>query len=801
MLRKISLLTFFFLSGCATYQSLPEEARLSQSGNYAQLETKIEKEREQESSIPTKKLYYLCESYSKLKKYNKLFPCLDDLEGNIKNGDVSTLNVDDYSPLMQLMVQFSAFDKKFLGTDGSVLGSTYILDISPYPHLARAQAHIELGDFDLAIGEARQALDISSRIKSSAPHAHKVYALRSHVTLGLARALGGDRAGALNSVERIKKLEDLTIAFWDTNRKNMGLAKIHMALGAFDEALPYAQEGGGEITRFIGDLFLGATGEGQSLFTWEQLPMAFILYKCLFETGQIAEAKAGYDNLLGIPQTRDNGGIYWLVLFDRGRIAEAEGNWDKAIDFYRRAIEVIEEQRKSITTETSKIGFVGDKQSVYYHIVAGLFATGRYGQAFDYVERSKARALVDLLAGRRQFAPKERDAAETKKLLRDLERLEYDALVQGSGPRDIQPGQRRDALADAKEKLSKAAPELASLVSVRSRSAAQIQARLGADEALVEYFYHGGGNLYGFVVTREGVDAVKLDGASLEADVALFRNRIMHHSSDAWRTSARSMYRRLIKPLAHMLDRPKLIVVPHGALHYVPFNALHSGEDFLIERYAIRLLPSASVLEYLKRRGAPAPRELLVFGNPDLGDPKFDLPGAEAEAREIAKMWTGSVVLLRKDATETNLKNLAGQFRYLHLASHGRFSSDQPLESGILLAGDEQNDGTLTVNELYDLEVNADVVTLSACETGLGEISNGDDVVGLTRGFLYAGARTIVASLWPVSDDATYHLMTGFYAAFTLGDMRESLRKAQMETKKKFPHPFFWAAFQIVGGV
>ena len=138
-------------------------------------------------------------------------------------------------------------------------------------------------------------------------------------------------------------------------------------------------------------------------------------------------------------------------------------------------------------------------------------------------------------------------------------------------------------------------------------------------------------------------------------------------------------------------------------------------------------------------------------------------------------------------------------FRYLHIASHGTFNADSPLTSALLLAKDAENDGTLTVGELYSMRLNADLVTLSACETGLGKIANGDDVVGLTRGFLYAGSRSIVASLWKVDDEATAYLMTRFYGALKGTSKREALRLAQLETRKKYPHPYYWAAFQLTG--
>ena len=165
----------------------------------------------------------------------------------------------------------------------------------------------------------------------------------------------------------------------------------------------------------------------------------------------------------------------------------------------------------------------------------------------------------------------------------------------------------------------------------------------------------------------------------------------------------------------------------------------------------------------------------------------------------IVQKMPESRALVRKEATESAFRQYAAGFGYLHFATHGEFDGDTPLRSALRLAKDERSDGLLTVDKLYSTRIDADMVTLSACETGLGKVASGDDVVGLTRGFLYAGASTIVASLWKVDDRATAVLMTRFYDELKSGDKREALRTAQLATRTQFPHPFFWAAFQLTG--
>jgi len=162
-------------------------------------------------------------------------------------------------------------------------------------------------------------------------------------------------------------------------------------------------------------------------------------------------------------------------------------------------------------------------------------------------------------------------------------------------------------------------------------------------------------------------------------------------------------------------------------------------------------------------------------------------------------MFPDSRALVRGEASKSAVKDLGNGFSILHFATHGRFDADAPLSSGLYLAKGNEANGVLTVSDLYSLRWDVDLVTLSACETGLGKVANGDDVIGLTRGFLYAGARSIVASLWEVDDAATAHLMETFYRNLGNNDKREALRLAQIETRQQYPDPWYWAAFNVLG--
>jgi CHAT domain-containing protein len=324
-----------------------------------------------------------------------------------------------------------------------------------------------------------------------------------------------------------------------------------------------------------------------------------------------------------------------------------------------------------------------------------------------------------------------------------------------------------------------------------------IAGRLAPEETLVNYFLTGD-SLYALVMNGTAVTGMKLPAVGLVDQIRAFRKAIESNDAAAG-AKGRVLYDRLIRPLAGQIKGPRLTLCPHGALHYVPFAALLDGDQYLIDRYSVRVMPSASALAYLKTDKPEKVGKVLALGDPDLGDARYDLPNALAEAVQVAQMFPDSRALLRKEASKTAVKELGGSFSILHFASHAVFDPDTPLASGLFLAKGNEPDGRLTVRELYAMRLDAQLVTLSACQTGLGKVLSGDEVIGLTRGFFYAGARTIVASLWSVQDQATAELMVSFYRNLAHADQREALRLAQIQTRKTHPAPVYWAAFEITG--
>lgn len=757
------LLTGIFPCPDAPAQSKPLII-LYQSREYHDLGREVERRLAGGARPDTTLLAYSCIAYAGTRNYARLDECLPKLQRSINAGDVKVI------------------------TDNWLLGASF--EVQPLPALLVSQKEFELGNHEGSIARAKEALGVVPRMTQTeatllSPTTYRMMALSQ---LAMAAAASGRKEEARRYVQDLEAVPLSFIAISKTSQdKKANLARAYMALGEYAKALANLEEG----------LARGITGlVGEELNVQFDLPRLVMRGKALNEVGRLAEAKVVLDQLLSRKVLANVAELYWIVLVERARIAEAEGDLDMAVRLLREAVELIERQRSTINTEASKIGFVGSKQNAYRDLIRLLMAQGQVSSAFDYVERSKARALVDMLARKKDFAVSGGDAERVRELLARADSAEASMWT-------AEPGEaataRRSAASQARQDLAAAAPELTSLVTVSALGAGAVQQALAADETLLEYYYSDT-DLFAFIVTREAVSGVRLDATSLDRDVQAFRKAVQTPSSQGWSEASIGLHRRLIAPLQDRLRTENLIIVPHGSLHYLPFNALSDGAGFLIERHAVRILPAATVLKFLAASRPERPGTLLAFGNPDLGNARYDLAFAQTEAESITKAFPNSRALLRKEASKTAFRKYASDFRMLHVASHGEFDADRPLASSLLLSPDGADNGRLTVGELYSMRVEAELVTLSACETGLGKVANGDDVVGLTRGFLYAGASTIVASLWQVEDRSTGELMTSFYQALAKGSgKREALRAAQAEFLRKQPHPFFWAAFQLTG--
>ncbi len=709
-------------------------------------------------------LHALCHANAQTKRYRPLLACLDRLETALRGRDRASIlfGLDDATATVPLM---------------------------------RAAAWLDLGDAAAAAEQAQRALAWFDREGSAGERDLQAEALTLQV-LAAARLQEPQKAQV-----SLRQLQALPTALGAApnlaNVRTLGLARGHLALGQYAQACAALDADRGFDFRRSVDALLNGNPPN---WLWQQLPRLFMQARCRHGMGRIAEAKADYDQLLALPVLRQNRGIAWLVLHGRAQIAAEEGQPDTAQRLLREALELIEQLRSGVDTEAAKIGFVADKQAVYGSLVNLLVAQNKPAEALEVVERAKARALVDLLADRYTSAAAEqvlpRGDARLAALLQKQRDAEDTLQAQNPTRSDATWAQQRANAQAAAAQLQQAAPELASLVSASASSAAELAQLLDKDEVGLQYFVQGD-RLLALVFNPQGTRAFTLDGTDLLADVRDFRDALTRRSPQAL-ALAQKLHRRLVAPLQGALGQQAVLLVPHGVLHYLPFAALHDGQRYLLDRHALRLSTSASALKFLRTApaGSGAGTGALILGNPT-----GDLPSAEREARRLQRLLPGSSLLLGAAATRAALLAQAPPARLLHIAGHALFDAQQPLASRLILAppAGMPEPSELRVNDIYGLQLNASLVTLSACETGLGRITDGGEVIGLTRGFLYAGASSVVASLWPVPDEATATLMEGFYTRLPRQNKRDALRDAQRELMRRGEPPYAWASFYLSG--
>ncbi len=495
------------LAGGCAYGFLSQESQHYMNSRYNRLIQEVEARSPGIGQATVQDLYWLSLGYAKAKDYGKLFHCLDELQRRIDAG-VPTRH-GDY---------------------------LYFGDIVHLPHLLRSEALIDLGRYAEAVQEAETALQKTWDMDSLSTRTF------AYGYLGIAHALSGQRERAARYARTLAETPTMGVL---GEENASGLARIHLALGDYGRALEIMRrsEGAARLSNLV-DLMGGASLVGESAFVHAELPRLYMLTKCVLETGGRDEAKAGLDRLLGLPAAAENNDIYWMALHDRGRIAEEEGDWTGALDYYRRSIEVIERLRSTIRTEASKIGYVGDKQEVYFRAVTLLLRHDRHEEAFTYAERSKARALVDMLASRRHFAVRSPHADEARAALVLLDRAETGAMIQGSGLSQEQYQSRRGLVLRARRSIRETAPELASLVTVTTASIEEILAGLLPDEILVEYYGHHEG-LYAFVLDRNGLRGLELEGTGLSRDVGAFRQALADPKSSGHRDSPEGAWQAL----------------------------------------------------------------------------------------------------------------------------------------------------------------------------------------------------------------------------------------------------------------
>ncbi len=670
--------------------------------------------------------------------------------------------------------------------------------------------YASLGDYAEALDYYEQALTTQREIDNRAGEG------RILANIGLIYDSLGEYAAALDYHE-----QSLTIFREIGDRAGEGVSLnniggIYDSLGQYAEALDYYQQALA-ILREIGD----RAGEGQSLVS------IGLIYDSL---GEYAAALDYHEQSLTIFREIGDRAGEGVTLNNIGGIYDSLGEYAAALDTYEQALTVLEAVRATAGSEAGRAGFIAQYASLYDRAVNLYHAQGQAAAAFHTSERGRARAFLDTMAtGHVQLSDTAADLYAREVTAYTARQAIQHALIQAraqSAPDDTlisdleaQLAQAEAEHAAALDAIAARGDQLAALVPGRSAvlDLPQVQARLDENTTLISYWVTDDQTL-AFVVTADSLDAVTLpiSHTALITQVNGFRDFANLYSAHP--ENAVALYHALIAPLHDLLTTPHLVIIPHNVLHYLPFAALTDGARYLLDDYTLSYLPNASILQYLPPSVPPTGGEvaggqtLLILGNPTTGE--YDstasfaterdglgaLPFAEREAQAIAALY-GATPLIREAAAESRVHQQAGATRILHLAAHGKYNPVAPLHSLIALAPEGEHDGWLTVGEVYGLDLRqADLVVLSACQSHLGDLSAGDELVGLTRAFFFAGTPTVVASLWSVEDQATAELMEHFYTHLRAGmGKAEALRQAQLDTRAAYPNPYYWSAFVLSG--
>jgi CHAT domain-containing protein len=585
------------------------------------------------------------------------------------------------------------------------------------------------------------------------------------------------------------------------------------------------------------------------------------------------------------------------TLAELGEIKHQQGQEAEAAQFFEQSIAAIENQSTRLGgTQEIRAGFRSKFENYYKDYIALLVAMNKPELAFQTLERSRARTLLETLATAHVDIRQGIDPALVQKehsLQTDLNaKLERRIRLLGKKDNDSQRAtvtkeidELRLQYRDVQAQIQTSSPAYAALLTPQYLTVQDVRQRLlGPDTLLLEYTL-GKSHSYVFCVTMSSFAVYTLPNRSdiensargihdllasrnkvIPGETALQRQERWNHADAEYNKEAANLSAMIFDPIAELLQDKQILIVADGALQYVPFAALPTPEALnvrgsasrpMIVDHQIVNLPSASVLDVL-RRGAlnrqPARKIVAVLADPvfDAHDSRLastrrryaaadNQPRVEPESQDLlnrsaadmglnqdGKLQLSRLLFSRREAMailsyvpaaqslpaldfraskDVAISHELADYRIIHFATHGFLNSEHPELSGLVFSMVDEHgnpqDGFLQLQDIYNLNLRADLVVLSACETALGKDISGEGLIGLTRGFMYAGASRVVASLWKVSDAATASLMADFYRAMEKDGMAPAaaLRSAQIKMwkQKRWNSPYYWAAFQIQG--
>ena len=675
-------------------------------------------------------------------------------------------------------------------------------------------AYCSLGDFRKAIEYYKRSLKIKKDIENRDGES------KCYIGLGAAYCSLGDFRKAIKYYERslktAKEIEDRT----GESSCYGNLGNTYFRLGDFRKAIDYYRRSL-KIAKDIEDRDVELSCYGNLGAVYSSLgdfKKAIKYYERSLKMAKEIEDRTGESSCYG-----NLGNTYFrlgdfrkaIEYYKRSlRIIKKTGNKDTerhvnlnlgltyysrnpqlAFNYLKRSIELSETIGKGLIEEEHKIGFYGLAANAYQSIIPLCLKLDKDEEAFHYTERSKSKTFLDMLAA--TYVKPSNNLIERDTLLQDEERclerireLQMSYLYKSVSPIELGEVDRiRENLNEIYNEMEKVDPEYVFMRQARTLSLDKIEEMLSSEKrniVIVEYFITKD-KLFIFVVSKNGlhVEPVLISEEKLFKYInAYWKEVITFYGAigDTWL----ELSNYLIEPISEYLVKSDLIYfIPYGALHYIPIHALKLGGELLIKSYPICYSPAVSIIQFCKNKGSDKLEGCASFGIV-----------FEDEAEEVARLFNTNPYLgetaNKKNVIECTNKDI------IHLSCHGYFDNLDPLSSGVLL----HNEEVLTAREIFNMKINAELVTLSACQTGINKRKPGDELIGLTRAFLYAGTPSVVVSLWSVDAQSTQELMLEFYKLLKKGrDKATALQEAQKKImqKEEYSHPYYWAPFILVG--
>jgi CHAT domain-containing protein len=571
---------------------------------------------------------------------------------------------------------------------------------------------------------------------------------------------------------------------------------------------------------------LAAIAEARSIFDRHDLGAKqchahFIEARALRAAGQ---SHAAMQQCMQILETLKNVGALWLETEVRELMADIFldwGNRESAYEYYLAAANSIEQQRANIRVDEFRSAFMTDKLRVYEKLIRLCLehdSPAENALAFYYLESRKARTLVDMLTNDLDLWP---DLPSDSNMRREWKSLREELHWLHARIRESQAStdkrsvaveanlqaeirEKEHALAELTRRAQVQDPNFNALEGAGGLTTDELREALGPDDTLIEYYADGEG-VMAFVVDQRAIDVIHLPGTLADIreqamELKFLMEKFQYGAAyitahreyllDCVQTSLKAFNDVLFAPLAKRVAGRNLVIVPFDVLHNIPFHCLFNGNTYLIEDHEVAYAPSARLYALCRSRGFGERSRISVFGVPDSAAPHI----AE-EVATIQGCFPSARCFLGEAASRNTLEAAAESSDVVHIASHAVFRHDNPMFSAFKLS-----DEWLNAYDVCSLRMNSAMVTLSGCSTGAGRVYAGDEMLGLVRAFLKAGASSLVVSLWPVNDRSSASLMGAFYEALKQGrPARASLRDAILKLKMNYPNPYYWGPFVLIG--